>query len=161
MNKKVVFIIVLFLVILLIGFTVYIMSRSIDMKEANKIIKYELKTSEYFSHKSDVSKYFIDSVDELKKFYEIYSDQVDVNEDYLNDKTVFIQVQEVASGSIEMKLKSVNFKDNKVNFVISEDSSSIGTGDMAFWYFVAVIPNEKIKGLDLSDWSRPSKVLSS
>ena len=124
------------------------------------IIKYELQTHEYFSGTSNVNKYFIDSEVELNKFYSIYSNKLDINKDYLKNNSIFIQVKQVSSGSIQMKLSSVTFDNNTVNFIIDTDSPEIGTMDMAFWYFVAIIPNNQLNNLDLSDWSKPSKILT-
>lgn len=124
----------------------------------NDIIKYELKVSEYFANKPNINKYFIDSETELNKFYSIYSDELNINTEYLKDNSIFIQVDEVSSGSIQKKLSSVTFDNNMVNFIIDTNSPEILTTDMAFWYFVAIIPNEQLKNLDLSNWSKPSKV---
>lgn len=162
MSKKNFYIIISFLLVLIIGVVgYYIISQSIRIEEKDQIIKYELQTHEYFESKPKISKYFIDSVDELAKFYEIYSDQVDINKDYLKDHSVFIKVQEVNSGSIDMKLSSVNFQNNKVNFIIEQTVSGVGTNDMAFWYFVAIIPNKRLEGKNLSDWVKPSKISKS
>lgn len=124
----------------------------------NGIIKYELKTSEYFSNKPDTNKYFIDSEAELNEFYSIYSGALNINKDYLKNNSIFIQVDEEGSGSVQNKLSSVTFDNNTVNFIIDSDSPEIGTCDMAFWYFVAIIPNEQLNNLDLSHWVKPSQI---
>ena len=131
-----------------------------DVNNAD-IIKYELQTHEYFSDMPNVYKYYIDSENELNKFYSIYSDKLDINKEYLKNNSIFIQVEQVGSGSIQMKLSSVTFDNNTVNFIIAKDSPEIGTMDMAFWYFVAIIPNNQLKNLNLSNWNKPSEILSS
>lgn len=126
----------------------------------NEIIKYELQTHEYFSDAPNANKYFIDSENELNKFYSIYSDELAINKDYLKNNSIFIQVEQVGSGSIQMKLSSVEFDKNTVNFIIDKNSPEIGTADMAFWYLVAIIPNNQLDNLNLSNWSRPSEILT-
>lgn len=128
-------------------------------EDNNEIIEYELQTHEYFSDAPNVDKYFIDSENELNKFYSIYSDKLDINKDYLKNNSIFIQVKQVSSGSIQMKLSSVSLDNNTVNFIIDRNSSQIGTDDMAFWYFVAIIPNNKLNNLNLNNWSKPSEIL--
>lgn len=126
----------------------------------NEIIKYELQTHEYFSDAPNTNKYFIDSENELNKFYSIYSDELAINKDYLKNNSIFIQVEQVGSGSIQMKLSSVAFDNNTVNFIIDKNSPEIGTMDMAFWYLVAIIPNNQLNNLNLSNWSKPSEILT-
>ena len=140
-------------------------------------ILYELQTHEYYDEKPDTEKYYIPSVDELNSFYAIYSDalrdreiqdQRDVQkkpltlEEYLlSGHSVFIQVREVGSGSIQMKLKSVSLENHCLNFVIDEKHPYTQTADMAFWYFVAILPDDQLDDLDLSDWKLPSDVFQS
>ena len=128
-------------------------------KETNdNIIKYELQTHEYFSNKPNVDNYFIDSESELNEFYNIYSDKLNIDKDYLKNNSIFIQVSQVSSGSIQKKLSSVTFDNNTVNFIVDIDSPEIGTMDMAFWYLVAIIPNEQLNNLNLSNWSKPAEI---
>lgn len=126
----------------------------------NEIIKYELQTHEYFSDAPNTNKYFIDSENELNKFYSIYSDELAINKDYLKNNSIFIQVEQVGSGSIQIKLSSVEFDNNTVNFIIDKNYPEIGTMDMAFWYLVAIIPNNQLNNLNLSNWSKPSEILT-
>lgn len=126
--------------------------KSID---ANIIVE-SIQTHEYFADKPDNNKYYINSLDELNRFGEIYSDVLKEYKDKLGENSLFVYVSEENSGSNELKLKEVSFDNKKVNFIISEDRPEVGTADMAFWYLIAVIPNEKLKSLDLSDWKKPS-----
>lgn len=57
-----------------------------------------------------------------------------------------------------MELSFVTFENNTVNFVVNEDYPEIGTNDMAFWYLVAIIPNDKLFALKFDEWKRPSEV---
>jgi len=130
-------------------------------KDTKDIIKYELQTHEYFEDLPKENKYYINSEEELNSFYKIYSDALDIDKDYLKDNSIFIQVEEASSGSIKFKLSSVEIDKNTVKFVIDKDTPEVGTADMAFWYLVAIIPNNQLKDLKLNDWNKPSEVNSS
>ena len=122
------------------------------------IVKYELQTHEYFSDAPATTKYHIKTVKDLNDFYSLYSNQLAAKTEYLEHNDLFIEVRVANSGSIKHTLDAVNFDNNTVNFEISTTSPEIGTDDMAFWYFVAVIPKEKVKNLDTSAWSIPSEI---
>lgn len=147
--------------IIKVGFIQYnnFKTTSSQNKNNDEIIKYEFKSHEYFSNYLDTNKYFIDSENELNKFYSIYSDKLDIDKDYLKNNSIFIQVEQVGSGSIQMKLSSVTFDNNTVNFIVDKNYPEIGTADMAFWYLVAIIPNNQLNNLNLNNWSKPSKIL--
>lgn len=161
-----IFLIISLILIIIIGFFIYKLykdKQTADSKLAtlnNDIIKYELQTHEYFSDMPNVNKYFINSETELNKFYSIYSDTLDINKDYLKSNSIFIQVNQVGSGSIQMNLSSITFDNNTVNFIIDKNFPEIGTMDMAFWYLVAIIPNNQLNNLNLSNWSKPSEILT-
>ena len=122
-------------------------------------IKYELQTHEYYPlHEIEHQQFYIDSEKELEAFYSLFSDELKVNTEYLKGNGVFIKVESASSGSIKHTLEDVNFNNNTVNFVISTETPEIGTDDMAFWYFVAVIPKEKLDNLNLSNWVKPSTI---
>ena len=129
-----------------------------NKKNTNDIIKYELQTHEYFSKKPSADKYIIDSETELNKFYSIYSDKLNIDTNYLEDNSIFIQVATEGSGSTQNKLSAVTFDNNTVNFSIDRNTAEMGTSEMAFWYFVAIIPNEQLDNLDLSSWVKPSQI---
>lgn len=157
--KKIIYIIAILIVLVCVIIT-YIVLNKKDVKYNlnDNIIKYELQTSENFIDIPNTNKYFIDSVAELNKFYSIYSDVLDIDKNYLENNSIFIQVELASSGSITMELSSVTFENNTVNFVVNEDYPEIGTNDMAFWYLVAIIPNDKLSALKFDEWKRPSEV---
>lgn len=166
-NLSTIFLIISLIIIITIGCFIY--KSYIDKQPANNkisnennndIIKYELQTREYFTDVPNGYKYFINSETELNKFYSIYSDQLSINKDYLKNNSIFIQVEQVGSGSIQMALSSVTFDNNTVNFIIDKNYPEIGTADMALWYFVAIIPNNKLNNLNLNNWSIPSEILT-
>ena len=156
-NLNIIFLIIALIIIIIIGLFIYKLNKN-KQTANNSIIKYELQTHEYFSNKPNINNYFIDSEAELKEFYNIYSNKLNINKNYLKYNSIFIQVSQVGSGSIKKKLSSVTFDNNTVNFIVDTDSPEIGTMDMAFWYLVAIIPNEQLNNLNLSNWSRPSEV---
>ncbi len=122
-------------------------------------IKYELQTHEYYPlDKLNHRQFHIESESDLEAFYSLFSDKLEVNPEYLKGNDIFIKVAPASSGSIKHTLKDVNFDNNTVNFIISTESPEVGTDDMAFWYFVAVIPRDKLKNIDTSDWIKPSTI---
>lgn len=158
MYKKIVFIFIVLLVLIRSIYALYMINLN-KKKIDNEIAFYELQTHEYFSDVSN-GKYYINSLEELKKFYSLYSNKLSIDEDKLSGNTFFINTIEVSSGSIYIKLTDVNLDNNKVNFIIDKKIPEIGTMDMALWYLVAVIPNDMLKDIDISDWKKPSSVLN-
>lgn len=157
--KKVIYIVSIFIVLVCVLIIYKTLNKDNSMiNKNNDIIRYELKTSEYFNDIPDNDKYFIDSVDELNEFYSIYSNVLDIDSNYLKDNSIFIQVKEVGTGGAKIKLSSVTFENSTVNFNIDEDYLEISTNDMAFWYLVAIIPNEKLSNLEFDEWKRPSDI---
>ena len=157
--KKVIYIVSIFIVLVCVLIIYKTLNKDNSMiNKNNDIIRYELKTSEYFNDIPDNDKYFIDSVDELNEFYSIYSNVLDIDSNYLKDNSIFIQVKEVGTGGAKIKLSSVTFENSTVNFNIDEDYPEISTNDMAFWYLVAIIPNDKLSALKFDEWKRPSEV---
>ena len=122
------------------------------------IVKYELQTHEYFENTPETTKYHISSTKDLDDFYALYSNELAAKTEYLEHHDLFIEVRVANSGSIKYTLDAVNFNNNTVNFEISTTSPEVGTDDMAFWYFVAVVPKEKVKNLNTSEWRKPSEV---
>ena len=149
--------IVCFLMIIL--FAALVTGCSFKKSRNENIMKYELQTHEYFSgFNHNTNKFYIDSEEELEEFYSLFSDTLNIDKTYLKDNTIFIQVKQVGSGSIKMKLEDVTFDNNTVNFSITEDIPEMGTDDMACWYLVAIIPNHKLQGIKFDEWIKPSKV---
>ncbi len=126
--------------------------------DEGEIIKFELRTSEYFSNMPKEYKYIINSEKELEKFYEIYSGKLNIDKNYLNDNTIFIEVSGVNSGSITKKLKEITFENNTVNFIIDTEYPEVGTDDMGFWYMVGIIPNNKLTNINTDNWIKPSDI---
>ncbi|MBR6133289.1 MAG: hypothetical protein IKQ29_01075 [Bacilli bacterium] len=123
-----------------------------------EVKKYELQTHEYFEKAPEETKYIISSVDELNVFYYLYSDVLNIKEKELKDYTMFVEVKQVGSGSDTYKILKVDIS-GKVSFLVDESIPEVGTDDMAFWYLVAMIPNEMLKDVDTSDWAIPSVIM--
>ena len=148
--------IVAILIVAICAIIVYGKKAGIGIKD---ITMYELQTSEYFRYTPDSYKYKITNEKELEDFYSLFSNRINIDVNKLKGHTIFIETRVAGSGSIKHKLEKVTYDNNTVNFVIKTNSPQIGTCDMAFWYFVAIIPNDNIKNLKLDDWSTPSEVL--
>ena len=148
--------------IFLIGLILVLLITGCTFKKNKNIIMYELKTSHYFN--LNQNKFFINSEEELNKFYSLFSNRLDIssqlniNKEYLKNNTIFIQVSEVNSGSISMKLKNVTFENSKVNFSVTKNIPEKGTQDMACWFLVAIIPNQKLQNIKFDGWIKPSSV---
>ena len=156
-NKKIsipIYIIILFIIMVIICITIF--------RKNNKDIKiYEIKTSQSFNEKINQTKYKITSGNELDYFYQLYKNvDLHTKSKVFEDKTVFIKLIEKGSGSIDVNLKNVLLDNKKVEFDIEEEIHEIGTTDMAYWYLVAIIPNEKIIDCDLSNWYSPIDVVN-
>ena len=128
------------------------------LNETNTIIKYELKTSEYFPNRPTETKYYIEDEYELNRFYDLYSSRLKIDVKILEEYDLFIEVREAGSGSIKYQLSDVNIHRNEVEFVILDNKPEIGTDDMAFWYFVAQVPKGKFHYSYSSEWVIPSSV---
>ena len=130
-----------------------------EEKKPLDIRYYELQTHEYFENSPEETKYMINSVDELNIFYYLFSDVLNIKEKELLDCTMFVEVRQVGSGSIKYKVLDVNVS-GKINFLIKEDEPEIGTEDMAFWYLVAFIPNDRLVDVDTREWILPSVAMN-
>lgn len=128
--------------------------------ENKDIIKIAKQTHQYFDDENLKSNYYINSVDELNAFYSLYKTDLDIDKDYLKNYSIFIETVQVGSGSINIKLTDVNFDNNRINFVTKYDVPEVGTMDMSFWYLIAIIPNDSLNGIDISEWVKPSTLYS-
>ena len=123
-----------------------------------EIIMYELQTHEYYEHLNNVpTKYYIDSQKELNNFYTLYEDfeKMNINKDTFSNNKIFIQVIQENSGDINIDLIDVIFDNKAINFVVQREGLGV-TDDMACWYLVAIIPNEKLDGIKFNEWIKPS-----
>lgn len=165
MGQKITAIIAIILILIIggCGYWLYRNYAPTEVKDApntsmSGIIKYELQTHEYFDGKPQNARYRISTEDDLTSFYAIYSDKLNANVEYLKSNDLFIEVRTEGSGSTKNTLSDVTIENNKLEFIIDTDTPEVGTTDMAFWYFVAVIPKDKLTNLDLSDWKNPSNL---
>ncbi len=172
MNKRLgtIFGILLCIIILVIG--ILLISSSIKKTNgpAPKLIKKgnaevikdfameEIKTSKYAEGLYD-KQYIIDSNEEIHAFNNLYKDD-SLNKylNKLNKVSLFVLVKYESSGSNKIKLEGVTFENNKLDIVYEELSQEIGTDDIATWYLVVLIPNDRLEGLDLSNWEKPSTI---
>ena len=125
-------------------------SEKLDIIISEKLgnINYEI---EYLEDFSGEKRYVLI---EGEKCYLIYDLEID---DYdLSKYSVFIKTESEGSGSTRKVLNRVYVDNSKIIFDISTDRALIGTDDMVYWYFVAIIDKDQLINLDLSDWKRPS-----
>ncbi len=128
----------------------------------NEILTYSYQTHEYYDFISiiNVNKYYI--ADE--KGYETFSKYFfefktfDLKK-YLQNNHIFIQVDEVGSGSIKERLSKVTI-DQGIAFTIEKEIPEFGTTEMALWYLIAIIPNGQLEKADYTGW-RNAKDLNS
>ncbi len=158
MKKKIIisYSIMALVAILIIGGVVYLYSTYVDPIKGIKF--YERQTHQYYDNYNHANAhYMIDSKDEFKVFKKRYDDPIKEKINF-DKEILFIQTIPKRSSSIQMKLKRVGIKDDKLVFKIKTKTPKNQTDDIAFWYFVAVVPKEKLKGVDISDWRHPSIV---
>lgn len=165
MNKKVIGYVLGVILLILLGVEVsYLVldenkepAKPAEKEETNQIIKYEQQTHEYFE--TNNLKYYIDSEKELETFYKLYSNQLNVNKEYLKDNTILIELKPVGNSSTSVKLTDVQVNNNEIDFITEIKTSEVGTEDMALWYLVAIIPNDKVNNNNLKNWEKPSTIL--
>lgn len=156
MKKKILIIVSIIVAILIVVGVIHL---AITYTKPIKTIKfYERQTHQYFDSRNySNGQYIIESDKEFKVFKKRYDDPIKEKMNF--DKNVlFIKTEPANSSSITKKLKRVGTKDNKLIFTIKTKTPKNVTDDIAFWYYVAVISKDEIQGLDLTDWSKPSRV---
>ena len=161
MKKKLIYIIIIIVTVLITLLAIYFGVN----KSNKKITTYTLNTHEYFSNYG-TNQYMINSLNEYYTFEKIYSksvenylkEKVNIDNNTFKDYTMFIKVNVVSSGSIKIDFKDVSFKDNAIVFETDMNIPKFGTSDMATWYLIALIPNDKLKGIDTKGWSLPTQI---
>lgn len=121
---------------------------------------FKTKTSQYFEKEQyNEEGYIIDSQKELELFNKKFNNSIKLDDISFSENTVFIKMKSVGSGSIYMDFKSAKIVDGELVFDIEEQfpEGGIGTDDMAFWYFVAVIPNDDASLIHLNNIIKPSE----
>lgn len=148
---------IVLIILVILGLTI-IPGCGSKQNNSSEIITYELQTHEYYEHLNNIpTKYYIDSQKELNEFYSLYEnfEEMDINKYVFSNNKIFIQVIQESSGDINLDLIDVTFDNRVINFVIQRNGLGI-TEDMACWYLVAIIPNEKLNGIEFGDWLKPS-----
>ena len=152
--------------VLLILFGILLLTGCRAVANKTEYIKATYKKSSVTGYFEDNLKFYIDSERELDIFNHEYSSDKSNNSKFteieqfrnkLGDNTIFVELFEESSGGIELNFKAIDFKDNKISFVIEREVPEVSTTDMAYWFIVAVIPNKELQGMNLSDWYTPSR----
>lgn len=158
MNKKGLYLVIVLIVIALgISISYFLIN---GKEKGNEIITYSKQIDEVVDNLPEYSKYFINSEDELTNFYKIYSSKLNIKKDYLNENFIFIETR-TESGNTTVSLDSISFENGKISLNIKESKPSFSTDDLKFWYFVAIIPKEKLVNYSIEGWALPSEVLKS
>ena len=129
-----------------------------DEKDEIEIKKYAIQTHEYFDSLTCL-KYMIDSKDEVEVFNSKFDVDLKLNDVDFDKYKVFIQLEQVSSGSIDKEISDL-LLDNQIIFIIKSNSEGIGTDDMAMWYYVAIIPNSKLEDINYDAWQKPSIIIN-
>lgn len=139
--------------------TVNKQSKEIDITNEPGVIKYEIQDTEKQIVRFEERKFYISSIDQLKKFNLIYPNKLNLKEDDLKNNKIFVQVEETSSIDTKIKLSSIYILNSNVNFVVNMDDQMENQDDNSInWYLVAIIPNEIVENLELGEWSLPSDV---
>ena len=158
LKKKKILLIIIILIALIasISLVFFKINRSNqNIKDDPSIERYAIQTGSGYNEIVPVIKYRINSNDELDAFCKMYGGFKLKNNYDLTKNTIFIETDVCGSGSVKCELEKVSIKE-KVEFGIKIDNpKNGGTMDIAYWYFVAIIPNEKLQGVNIDDWVTP------
>ena len=126
----------------------------------NGIIGILFATNEYFKDAPIYHKYHIDSEEELKAFYKIYSNKLNLDTKYFDNYEVFINVREKGpgEGSLYDPFVSVDY-DNTIRVTSASETFTGKTTERYFYYLVGIIPKKLLINVDIDEWVKPSKVL--
>lgn len=164
MKKNIIVLIICLLVLAFsIGIIIFKLTNnnvSNDSREETSIDFFAMQTHGGFNDITRNTKYKITNQEELEMFYTLY-DGFELSKEYdLSKNTIFIQTEVYGSGSVNVKFDGVNIN-KRVKFYTTTNSPEIGTTDMAYWYLVAIIPNTKLKGIDIDEWKSPVDINNS
>lgn len=127
-----------------------------DNKEG-KIEFYSIKTTSGFSKEFDNIGYKIVSDEELNVFSSMFKG-FELSKEYdLSENTIFIEL-ETDSGDSVIDINDVKV-DKIVYFDIAKKSGK--TEDIAYWYLIAIIPNDMLEGVNTNSWKLPTEVKES
>ena len=160
-NKKNEKIIIIAGIVIVVGVILAVVLNHMHIFRENKIYGaklYEKQVKQEFTNASYAyNNYKITSEKEYKIFNEMYSNPLKEKINYKKD-TLFVQTYSINASGIKMKLDKAVVKDKKLEFKIKEDAVNATPTKVVTWYFVAVIPNNKLKGVNLSNWYKPSTI---
>lgn len=185
-NKKIFKIVIVITILIIIGVVISLYFYKYRLKDTSKIISGEqtnktsnniltnvIKSSNFNIRNSKIYRYKITNMKELNTFYSFIDygfmqESDDIVKEFLNEfkikdedfeeNTVFIKYQEEGSGRVMNDFIGVELKNRKVDFIIDRDASDGYTEDMAFWYFITIIPNKDLEGIYTEEWSVPTKI---
>ncbi len=126
----------------------------LPIKEEKKIDFFALKSHSGFNDALYNDMFIITSQEALDVFCTLYKGFKISNHYDLSQNTMFVETLAFGSGSIRVNFNEVRINKN-VEFIVKVDYPEMGTADMAYWYLVAIVPNEKLKGVNVDTWKSP------
>ena len=142
------------------GDLVNLFSKYVEDVTGNKIDiidKYEEKTHRD-NNDTGYKKFYIDSLDELKIFNDKFDNIIDIYKVDFDENVILVENVTRGSGSDVLFLKDIYVKNKKIEFDIEDYSLKNGTMDMTYWYLIAVVKKDDLRGLDIDDWVEPSSL---
>ena len=129
-----------------------------EEKESSEVKTYAIQSHEYYDDLT-CFKYAITSKDELDVFKTKFKEDLSLDDVDFDNNKVFIQLEVESSGSVQKEITDFII-DTNILFVIKTKSSEAVTDDMALWYYVAIVPNDKLEDTNYSAWQNPSDILN-
>ena len=128
--------------------------KNINEKEFGDIKTYAIKTRSRFNEDVDFSQYVIQNETELDAFLNLYKGAKNsIIETDFNENVIFIKTLVRNSGGTIVQLDNINI-DNGVEFEISNPIIGV-TDDVTYWYIEAIIPRDRVYGINVDDWVSP------
>lgn len=149
--------------ILFFGASFYFASKNglrgpVEKDEEKEVKTYAVQSHEYYDDLT-CFKYVITSKDELDIFKSKFNGDLVLDDVDFDNNKVFIQLEVESSGSIQKEIADFMI-DKNIIFVIKTKTPDVGTDDMALWYYIAIVPNNKLAETNYSAWQKPSEVLN-
>lgn len=145
-----------YIIIIAIGLIIIIFGHYTN----RRTLTYAKERNSYNRIKVKEEKFYIDSIAELAKFYSIFGTDLKINPKYVVGNTVFVQLKTYGVLRDSVKIKEVSLDNNRVEIVEDRDETEVGLTVQSPWYLVAIVPDNKLEGVNLDDWVKPSEAIS-
>ncbi len=128
-------------------------------EEDSKYFTKTIKLSYIGFNEIKYDKLYINNVSELNTFSGYFTNDLNQYENELSDKSLFVQVVQKEPGGARIIYDGVSLDNNKLSFLYQVYEPDTGTNNMEYYYLIALIPNEDLNGIDISEWRLPSEAL--